>query len=115
MDNIEFVGRTIRKLRLLNQLSIEELANRVSIPVVDLIKIENCRRALSSENIDSICSVFDISEDELFFNADESANTSIASLLSEKVNMSKQEYEEIKEVELLIDALYVQKQIYDSK
>lgn len=94
-------------------MSIFELAEATGICSVDLIRIENCQRAVTTNEIESICSAFKIDSDQLLEITSNDENIIFADMISDKMNMSHEEYEEIREVDLLIDALNVQKEIYN--
>jgi len=59
-------GSKLKNLREKNKLSIEDLANKISLPLEDLIKIENNEYVkLSDDNLSNLSKALNISEDEM--------------------------------------------------
>lgn len=109
------IGELVVTFRKDNKMTQEELAGQLNINRAAIAKIENSQRAVSLDEAIQLGKIFGISVDTLFSyieDEDEVENHSFVMAFRLKGIMSEQDLEEIREVEMLVDALYTQAQIY---
>lgn len=110
------IGEVISSLRKQMGITQEELGNRIRLNRVAIAKIENSQRALSLEEAVNISKVFSIDVDSLFgyMNDAEDEKTEDESFVMafKSKGMEEKDLLEIKRIELLMDALRTQKEIF---
>lgn len=109
------IGELVAVLRKDNKMTQEELAGKLNINRAAIAKIENSQRAVSLDEAIQLGKIFGISVDTLFSYIEddiEEENHSFVLAFRSKGIMSEQDLEEIREVEMLVDALHTQAQIY---
>lgn len=82
----KLINSNIKKLRLLNNLTQEEFAEKIGISIQGLSNIERNRYQPNSETIDKICKTFDLTPVELLTiqnNNNQNLITNITALLSQ--------------------------------
>lgn len=111
------IGEVISALRKQKGMIQEELGNRAGLSRVIIAKIENSQRAISLEEAINISKVFSIDVDTLYgyiqeeTEDDKKEEKSFVMAFSAK-GMDDKDLLEVKRIELLIDALRTQKEIY---
>lgn len=111
-------GELVAALRKENGLTQKQLAKRLEINRATLAKIENSQRAVSLDEATQFASVFGISLDTMLSSISESennGNTSFVMAFRSKGILDEEDMKEIKSIELLVDALALQEQIYRSE
>lgn len=108
------IGEVISFLRKQKGMTQEELGNKVGLNRVTIVKIENNQRALSLDEAVNISKVFSIDVDRLYDYINEDEEKSFVMAFKEK-GMSEKDLLEIRRIELLIDALQAQKEIFRSE
>ena len=109
-------GEVISYLRKQNKLTQEELGNRSELNRVTIAKIENCQRSISLEEAMNISKALSIDVNSLYeyvneTNKEKKEELSFVMAFSAK-GMKEEDLFEVKRIELLIDALRTQKEIY---
>jgi transcriptional regulator with XRE-family HTH domain len=110
----KYVGEAIGHLRKTQGLTQEELGKKVNLGRVVVAKIENNQRAISLEEAKDICYVLGIGMDTLFGYVEDESNEedeSFVMAFSSK-GADEEELPEIRRIELLVEALFTQEQIY---
>ena len=82
----KLINTNIKALRLANNLTQEEFAEKIGISIVGLSNIERNRYQPSSDTVDKICKTFDISPIELLTvaaNNNEELIANISALLTQ--------------------------------
>ncbi|MCT4592947.1 MAG: helix-turn-helix domain-containing protein [Anaeromicrobium sp.] len=109
------IGEVISSLRKQMAITQEELGKRVGLSRVIIAKIENSQRAISLEEAVNISKVFSIDVDTLYEYIeeakDEEKEESFVMAFRAK-GMEGKDLLEVKRIELLMDALRTQKEIY---
>lgn len=111
MKNIGDVITTLRKERGLTQ---EVLGEKTGLSRTTIVKIENSQRALSLDEAVKIAKVFDTDIDTLYSYIENVENTDCEEsfVIAFKANgMNSENLNEIKRIELLVDALFTQNEI----
>ena len=109
------IGEFVATFRKENNMTQEHLASMLGINRAGIAKIENSQRAVSLEEAIQLGKIFGISVDTLFSYIDDKSeveNNSFVMAFRAKGIMDEKDLEEIREVELLVDALHTQAQIY---
>lgn len=110
------VGEVIGSLRKQNGITQEELGNRTNLSRVTIAKIENSQRAISLEEAINISRVFSIDVDTLYGYIEETEDTNKEEesfvMAFRAKGMEQKDLWEVKRIELLMDALRTQKEIY---
>lgn len=109
------IGELVVAFRKENKMTQEDLAGRLNINRAAVAKIENSQRAVSLDEAIQLGRIFGISVDTLFSYIDDEVeveNNSFVMAFRSKGIMSEDDLEEIREVEMLVDALHTQAQIY---
>ena len=112
-DNI---GEVISSLRKQMGITQEELGKRTGLNRVSVVKVENSQRALSLEEAIKFSKVFSIDVDSLYGYVEEEENKKTEDksfvMAFKAKGMNQEDLLEIKRIELLMDALRTQKQIF---
>lgn len=99
-----------------NSVCTKDLGNRTNLNRVTIVKIENNQRALSLEEAVNISKVFSIDVDSLYGYISDTQDENIEEgsfVRSFKAKgMEQKDLLEIKRIELLMDALRTQKEIF---
>lgn len=110
------IGEVIGSLRKQMGITQEELGNRTGLNRVTIVKIENSQRALSLEEAVNISKVFSIDVDSLFGyineTEDEEKEDESFVMAFKAKGMGQKDLLEIRRIELLMDALRTQKEIF---
>lgn len=110
------IVEVISYLRKQMGITEEELGNKAGLKKADVVKLENNQRALSLEEAEDISKVFLMDVDSLFKYISNVTNMEIEDISFVKVlkgkGMKEEDLEDVRRVELLIDALHTQKRIF---
>lgn len=113
MEKTLWLGKTIKILRLESDLSLEELSKRSGIPMLELIKVEDEQRALSSEELERLLKALEAGEQELLSQRQPLENNKrqdVVNVLSEN-NVFGESLEKLREMDLFLDSMHTQYQI----
>ena len=113
MEKTLWLGKTIKILRLESDLSLEELSKRSGIPMLELIKVEDEQRALSSEELEQLLKAFEAGEQELLSQRQPLENNKrqdVVNVLTEN-NVFGESLEKLREMDLFLDSMHTQYQI----
>ena len=108
------IGDVISALRKGKGLTQEELGNKTDLNRTTIVKIENSQRAISLDEAVNIAKVFSIDVDTMYSyiqSNEEKVNETSFVIAFKAKGMSKENLKEIKRIELLVDALFTQKEI----
>lgn len=110
------IGEVISSLRKQKGITQEELGNRTRLNRVAIAKVENSQRALSLDEAVRISKVFSIDIDSLYGYVNDIENEEIEDesfvMAFKAKGMNQKDLLEIKRIELLMDALRTQKQVF---
>jgi transcriptional regulator with XRE-family HTH domain len=110
------IGEVISSLRKQIGITQEELGSRTGLNRVVIAKIENSQRALSLEEAVNISKVFSIDVDSLYgyINEidDDKGEDEVFVMAFKAKGMEGKDLLEIRRIELLMDALRTQKEIF---
>jgi len=115
MAKYKNIGELVAAFRKEHGMTQEDLACKININRASVAKIENSQRAVSLGEAIQLGKVFGISVDSLLNCINDEVGTendSFVMAFRSKGIMSEQDLEEIREVEMLVDALNTQAQIY---
>ena len=90
MNSKEIFGINLRHFRKLNNLTQEELSERLDITPAHLSRIENGKSFVTAELLDSLCLIFNISPATFFyttqeFSGDDSLFSKIDTIIDEEL------------------------------
>jgi len=109
------IGELVATFRKDNGMTQEELASKININRASVAKVESSQRAVSLYEAIKISKVFGVSVDTLFSfienNSIEDDNSFVMAFSSKGI-IGKEDLKEVKQIELLVDALYTQEHIY---
>lgn len=114
MAKMRNIGDVISVLRKEIGLTQEELGNRTGLNRTTIVKIENSQRAISLDEAINIAKEFSIDVDTMYSyiqDKEEKVNETSFVIAFKAKGMSKENLKEIKRIELLVDALFTQKEI----
>ena len=107
------IGEVISALRKQMGITQEELGKRVNLNRATITKIENMQRAVSLEEAVNISRVFSMDVETLYGYIDEEKineeNPFVMAFSSKEIGPNT--LSEVKRIELLVDALFTQRQI----
>ena len=110
------VGEVISALRKQIGITQEELGSRTGLSRVAIAKIENSQRAISLEEAINISKIFSIDVDTLYGYIEEERHQNAEKesfvMAFRAKGMDPKDLLEVKRIELLMDALRTQKEIY---
>lgn len=107
------IGEVIGALRKQESITQEELGSRVGLNRVTIAKIENNQRSISLEEAINISRVFSMDVDSLYNHIEEEEEREEVFVVAfRSKGVSKEDLVEVKRIELLVDALFTQKEIY---
>ena len=91
MNSKEIFGQNLRHYRKLNNLTQEELSEKLGITAIHLGRIENGKSFVTAELLDSLCVILKVSPSSLFytsqeFSGDDSLFTKIDSIIDNELN-----------------------------
>ena len=115
MSRFNNIGELVAVFRKENSMTQEELAGRLDINRASVAKIESSQRAVSLDEAIQLGRIFGVSVDTLFSYIEDTVsaeNNSFVMAFRSKGIMNEQDLEEIREIEMLVDALHTQAQIY---
>ena len=113
-ERLKSIGDVISALRKEVGLTQEELGNKAGLNRTTIVKIENSQRAISLDEAVNIAKVFSIDVDTMYSyiqSNEEKVNETSFVIAFKAKGMSKENLKEIKRIELLVDALFTQKEI----
>lgn len=114
IDKFKTIGEVISALRREEGLTQEELGKKAELSRITIVKIENSQRAVSLEEAMSIAKVFSIDVDTMYSyinnEADIQDEENFAIAFKAK-GMNSSNLREIKRIELLVEALFLQEEI----
>ncbi|MCQ2241260.1 helix-turn-helix transcriptional regulator [Treponema sp.] len=96
MNSKEIFGTNLRHYRKLNNLTQEELSEKLDITAIHLGRIENGKSFVTAELLDSLCVIFNVSPASFFYTAqefsgDDSLFAKIDSVIDQEIeNFSKE-------------------------
>ncbi len=73
----QIIGKNIKKYRKINNLTLEKLAEKISINYQNLSKIERGKGFVTADTLEKLCEVLNVSAEQLF---------SLNNSLPEKIN-----------------------------
>lgn len=114
IENMGNIGNVISALRKENGLTQEELGKKTDLNRTTIVKIENSQRAISLDEAVKIAAVFSLDVDTMYSyiqNKEEKSNEESFVIAFKAKGMSTEHLKEIKRIELLVDALFTQKEI----
>lgn len=108
------IGKVISELRKQKGITQEELGNKTELSRVIIAKIENNQRAVSLDEAVKIAKIFTIDVDTLYGfieeNKEKTEEETFVMAFKAK-GMELKNLREVKRIELLVDALFAQKEI----
>jgi len=110
MDNA--IGYKISALRKELGMTQQQLASKSGINSSSIVKIENAQQAISIDEGKAISKALGISLKTLLFNGIEKIPSDSFVKAFELKGLSDKDLEEVSKLELLFDALLVQREIY---
>ncbi len=110
MDNV--IGYKISALRKELGMTQQQLASKSGINSSSIVKIENAQQAISIGEGKAISKALGISLKTLLFNGFEKIPSDSFVKAFESKGLSDKDLEEVSKLELLFDALLVQREIY---
>ncbi|AOR24988.1 helix-turn-helix domain-containing protein [Clostridium taeniosporum] len=114
MNKYTNIGDVITTLRKEKGLTQEGLGEKTGLSRTTIVKIENSQRALSLDEAIKIAKVFDLGVDTMYsYIKDQEDNDYKESfVIAFRANgMNSENLNEIKRIELLVDALFTQSEI----
>ncbi len=114
MDKFKNIGDVISALRKEEGLTQEELGKKAGLSRITIVKIENSQRAVSLEEAMSIAKVFSIDVDTMYSyinNEEDSQDEENFAIAFKAKGMDSSNLREIKRIELLVEALFLQEEI----
>lgn len=113
-ERMKNIGDVISALRKEGGLTQEELGKRTGLNRTIIVKIENSQRAISLEEAVKIARVFSLDVDTMYSyiqDKEEQSNEESFVIAFKANGMNEENLKEIKRIELLVDALFTQKEI----
>lgn len=113
-ERMRNIGDVISALRKKKGLTQEELGKKTDLKRTIIVKIENSQRAISLDEAVKIAAVFSLDVDTMYSyiqNKEEKSNEESFVIAFKAKGMSTENLKEIKRIELLVDALFTQKEI----
>jgi DNA-binding XRE family transcriptional regulator len=114
IDKFKNIGDVISALRKEEGLTQEELGKKAGLSRITIVKIENSQRAVSLEEAMSIAKVFSIDVDTMYSyinNEEDSQDEENFAIAFKAKGMDSSNLREIKRIELLVEALFLQEEI----
>lgn len=107
------IGEVISALRKQMGITQEDLGNRTGLNRVTIAKIENNQRAVSLEEAMKISKVFSMDVETLYgyIRQEDTIEEEAFVMAFSAKGMSEEHLDEVRRIELLVDALFTQKEI----
>jgi len=102
MDYQKLINSNIKELRVKNGLTQEEFAEKIGISIQGLSNIERNRYQPTSNTIDKICDVFQITSVELLLTKNSNEETLIKNINILLMQCSKSKLKQIYEILLIL-------------
>jgi len=114
MGKFKTIGDVIGALRKEEGLTQDELGKKAGLSRITIVKIENSQRAVSLDEAMNIAKVFSIDVDTMYLyinNEEDNQDEENFAIAFKAKGMNVSNLREIKRIELLVEALFLQEEI----